>query len=332
VDVDVDAGFLMQMVLEARANDEKVEKTIAQLRETHRAIKEANDVRIEKIQEENRQLDNELASKEANQRQLQKENEAEIQEARAKLLRRIHLCNLKNLHLQKGQSYMSLPEDKLSVVHAGLFCTVFDRITISSKPVNCYEWKIEVVLPETKEHVLNSLLEKTWKFYRELARGFGADSILSFVQRDFKSEEDAKGFAERNKERICGSLIESIKQLEAEIDQATESMDEVFDFRLIFGSDLHSPYSRRNDEQFQIVSAEKHQLVLSPFLSNYDRRVEKILPYTVTVTQQGYDLSIANHRFSGQARSIKYAINEFFTTEFQATEADTQQKVPNPSY
>jgi hypothetical protein len=78
------------------------------------------------------------------------------------------------------------------------------------------------------------------------------------------------------------------------------------------------------------VSAEKHTLTLSPVLSSYDRQVEKIQPYTITVTQQGYGLTIAGHRFAGQARDIKYAINSYFHTEFKAIEADAQQEIQNP--
>jgi len=327
IDAEVEVKDLVKMVVEARRKTQQVEHDIEQARKTQRAIKEANDERIRKIQEENRELDSQLATKEITLNKAKSEIETQIHEAKAKLLRRIVICNLKNL--LKNVPTDDAPEDALSTIYTGRFAIVYDEITVGNKPVNCNEWKVRIKIPETKGHTLNSLLEHAWVTYRELHRNY-AETSFQFYQRDFKSEEDAKAYAERNKAKICQKLIEGIEQFERETEEANGNIDEVFDFRLITDSVINAPYS--HSQNFRVVSAKKHQLKLAPLLSNYERAVEKIQPYTITIMQQGYQLTIAGHRFSGQAREIKYAICRYFNTEFKAIEADTHQEIQNPTW
>lgn len=314
---------LLKMVLEARTKTQQIEHDIEQARDTNRAIKAANDERIRKIQEENRELDSELGAKEITLNKAKSEIERQVFESRAKLLRRIILCNLKNL--LKGLQATSGPENPLSTIYTGRFLTIYDAIAIGNKPVNKYEWIVRVKLAE--QVGLSGLLAYVWPAYREIHWGW-RDESPQFYQRDFKSEEEAKAYAERNRARICEKFIEGIRQVEQEIEEANDNIDDVFDFRLLIDSVLDPRYSQ--SDKFKIVSAEKHQLILAPVLSSYDREVEKIQPYTITVTQQGYGLTIAGHRFTGQARDIKYAIHKYFNTEFKAIEADTQQEIQNP--
>jgi len=319
---------LLKMVLEARTKTQEIEQGVEQARETNKAIKQANDERIRKIQEENRELDSQLGTKEITLNKAKSEIESQIHEAKAKLLRRIIFCNLKNL-LKDLQAPSVFGENVLSTIYTGRFAIVFDEITVGSKPVNCNEWKVRIKILETKGYGLNSLLEDIWTTYRELRRNY-AETTFQFYQRDFKSEEEAKVYAERNRAKICQELIKGIKQVEWEIEGANDNIDEVFDFRLL-ESVLDPQYSQY--DKFQVVAGtEKHKLVLSPVLSSYDRNVEKIQPYTVTVTQQGYQLTIAGHRFPAQASQIKYATCRYFTTGFKAIEADTQQEIQNPAY
>lgn len=305
---------------------QELELDIEQTKKTHRNIKEMNDERIRKIQNENRELDSELGVKEVTFNKARSEIESEIWEARAKLLRRITLCNLKNLKDLQIPIFGNI----LSIIYEGKFAVVCDEITIGSKPVNKYEWIVRIELPSHSEHpTLRDLLGRVWHTYKEIHWGWGRDDS-QFYQRDFKSEEDAKAYAERNRAKICKSLIEGIKQVEHEIEMANGNIDEVFDFRLIIDSILDSGYSRST--KFRVVSAEKRQLILTPELSSYDREVDKIQPYTITVMQQGYQLTIAGHRYSGEAREIKYAVNRYFGMEFKAIEADTQQEIQNSTW
>jgi hypothetical protein len=80
---------LLRMVIEARTKTQQIEHDIEQARKTQAAIKEANDERIRKIQEESRQLDSELGSKEITLNKEKSEIDTQIWEARAKLLRRL---------------------------------------------------------------------------------------------------------------------------------------------------------------------------------------------------------------------------------------------------
>lgn len=314
---------LHKMVLKARKQTQNIDRTIKQDRDTLRIIKEMNDRRIRLIQEESQKLDSEQSAKEARLNKAKSVIENQIWEARAKLLRRIILCNLKNL--LKGIQSPSAPDNILSTIYAGQFAVVYDDITIGSKPVNQYEWNVRVELAE--EPSLRGLLESVWPAYREIHWGYGGES-RTFYQRDFKSEEKAKGYAERNRAKICQKLIEGIKQVEQEISMAISNIDTVFDFRLIIHSTLDPQYS--GSEKFLVASARKHKLVLTPVLSVYDEEVQKIKPYTITVTQRGYQLTIKGHRFSSQARDIKYALYKYFKVEFKAIEADTHQEIQNP--
>lgn len=324
VDAETEVQNLLKMVLEARAKTQEIEQGVEQARETNRAIKQANDERIRKIQNENSELDSELGAKEIMLNKAKREIESQIYEARAKLLRRIILCNLKNL--LKDLPADSAPDYALSTIFTGRFAIVYDRITTGSKPVNKYEWIVGVKLAEQVSR--SGLLKYVWSTHDEIHWGF-RDELPQFYQRDFKTEEEAKAYAERNRVKLCQKLIEGIRQVEWEIEGASNNIDEVFDFRFLIDSVIDPQYSQ--SDKFQAVSAEKHQLILAPFLSRYGREVEKIQPYTITVTQQGYQLTIAGHRFAAQARDIKYALYKYFHTEFKAIEADTQQEISNPT-
>lgn len=331
VDAETEVQNLLKMVLEARTKTQEIEQGVEQARETNKAIKQANDERIRKIQEENQELDSQLGVKEITLNKAKSEIETQIYEAKAKLLRRIILCNLKNL--LKKEVKTGIPENILSTIYTGRFATIYDEITVGNKTVNKYEWIVRTKLAEPLEKTyfgLRDLLAVVWSTYKEIHWGFSRDELAAFFQRDFKSEEEAKAYAERNRAKICQELIKGIRQVEWEIEGANDNIDEVFDFRLL-ESVLDPHYSQY--DKFQVVAGtEKHKLVLSPVLSSYDRNVEKIQPYTVTVTQQGYQLTIAGHRFSGQASQIKYATCRYFTTEFKAIEADTQQEIQNPTW
>jgi len=324
IDAETEVQTLLKMVLEARTKTQEIEHDIEQARKTQRAIKEANDDRVRNIQNENRELDSELGAKEITLNKAKSEIETQIYEARTKLLRRIILCNLKNL--LKDLPADSAPDYALSTIFTGRFAVVYDRVTTGSKPVNKYEWIVGVKLAEQVSR--SGLLKHVWPAHDEIHWGF-RDELPQFYQRDFKTEEEAKAYGERNRSKICQKLIESIRQVEWEINAASDNIDEVFDFRFLIDSTLDPHYSQ--GDRFQIASAEKHMLILSPVLSSYDRQVEKIQPYTMTVTQEGYKLTIADHRFAAQARDIKYAICRYFNTDFKAMEADTQQEIQNPT-
>lgn len=314
---------LLKIVLEAQTKTQQIEHDIEQARNTSRAIKEANDERIRNIQNENIRLDEELAEKERTLNKAKQEIESQIYELRAKLLRRIILCNLKNL--LKDLPADSTPDYALSTIYKGRFAIVYDRVTIGSKPINKYEWIVGVKLAEQVSR--SGLLKYVWSTHDEIHWGF-RDELPQFYQRDFKSEEEAKAYAERNRARICEKLVEGIRQVEQEIETANDNIDDVFDFRLLIDSILDPQYSQALS--FKVVSAEKHQVILTPVLSRYDREVHKIQPYTISVTQEGYQLTITGHRFAGQSRDIKYAIYKYFHTEFKAIDADTQQEIQNP--
>lgn len=316
---------LLKIVLEAQTKTQQTESEIEQAKKTFRAIKDSNDERVRKIQEENRELDSQLGSKEIMLNKAKIEIESQIWEARAKLLRRIVLCNLKNL--VNGLTAPSTPEKTLSTIYTGRFITVYDDIVIGSKPVNKYEWIVRVKLAQDPDHEIGKL-SVIWPTYNEIHWGYG-NELEQFYQRDFKSEEEAKAYAERNKARICQQLIEGIKQVEKEIETANGNIDEVFDFRLHTNSTLASQYSGHNS--FKVVSAEKNRLVITPTLSKYDIEVEKTQLYTILVTQQIYQLTITGHRFSSQARDIKYALYNYFGTNFKVIESDTQQEVQDIS-
>jgi len=249
IDAETEVQNLLKMVLEARTKTQEIEQGVEQARETNKAIKQANDERIRKIQEENRELDSELGSKEIMLNKAKSEIETQIYEAKAKLLRRIILCNLKNL--LKDLPPDSAP-DALSTIFTGRFAIVYDRITTGSKPVNKYEWIVSIKLAEQVSR--SGLLKYVWATYDEIHWGW-RDELPQFYQRDFKTEEEAKAYAERNRAKICQELIKGIRQVEWEIEGANDNIDEVFDFRLL-GS-VVDPYSRA--DKFRVVSAEKHK-------------------------------------------------------------------------
>jgi hypothetical protein len=250
----------------------------------------------------------------------QEKIKTEIQSIKNGFLNRIILCNIKN-RLKDTMPLFS-PEDCLSTVYVGRFCVIYTRISEGSKPVNKYEWTVNVEV--TKE--VRSLLQYVWSAYKQISWGW-REEPATFYQRDFPSIEKAKGYGKRNRDKICKELIASTKQAEQQIQNANDNIDEVFDFRLL-NSVLNPNYS--GSRSFRVVSATKHTLKLSPKLTLYEIREENVEPYIITVKQKGYKLTVQGHRHSSQARDIRHAINNFFNTEFEAIEADTQQKVENP--
>lgn len=318
---------LQTMVLKGQKDLQQISSEVEQLRETTKAIKMGNDERISNIQKENRDLDSNLAVKEAELNKQQSAINQGIFEARAKLLRRIVLSNLRALLPQTKDA--ELPDGVLSTIYKGSFATIYDEITLGKKPVNMHQYQIRLSYVSDEKRHIQDLLKALWPTYSEIHHGWGNERPL-FFQRDFPSSEDATKYAERNRSKICQELIDGMVQLEKEVVQLTSSFDEVFDFRLHTDPTIDGYYSNER-ERFKVVSAEKHVLVLSPFLSSYDRNVQHIQPYKITVTQEGRNLTISNHRYASEARQIKHYLCRFFTTDFKAVEADTQREIGDPT-
>jgi hypothetical protein len=319
---------LLQIVLEGRQKLHFLNDEVEHTKKTMRDVKLMNDERIHKIQEENRQLDSDLGVKQATYEQNRSKIETEINDARWSLLKRIIMCNLKNV--TKTVEAPKLPDQFLTRIYPGQFVSIYDEITLGEKPVNMHEWKVRVAVSESGE--LRDLLRKAWATYGELHWGYGGPgSDATLYQRDFPSQEKAIGYARRNRTKICKDLIHKIKTFEDEVTAANDNIDEVFDFRLFIDPILKPQYARNHNE-FQVTSAEKHQMVLTPTLSIYERDIEKLRPYTITVTQEGYQLTISGHRLSSEARNLKYGIIRYFGTEFKAIDKDTEQEIPNPRW
>jgi hypothetical protein len=316
---------MLKLVVHAEKESVKVQKQLEQERETIKHIKMANDERISKIQEESRNLDSKLAIKEAKFHKKQEEIQNRIHEAKMTFLKRIYLCNLKS-ELAKAEP-PQIPENTLSTIYKGKFCTVYDIITVGSKPVNSFEYRIAINLVEKP---IGDLLKSLWPKYGEIWWGY-RDETSTFFERDLSSKEAAQKYGERNRERLTKNLIEGIKELETEIANAEKNFNVVFDFRLITDPVIHSSYSRDRDT-LKIIKAQKHKLVVSPVLTNYERTVEKIQPYKITIKQKDREIRIRNHRFTGQAMTIRSLLNGYFKTTFKAIEADTNKEVPQRNY
>jgi hypothetical protein len=320
-----DVEELVKLVDETRISNFVFSSAIEHLRDSAKAIKTTNDERLDllktQLSAENSLVNDILLAQEQQCADVVKANESAVHEIKGKLLRRIHLCLLKNL---MPTLTVFLPEDALYVMYKGDFCVVYDEIQTGNKPVNCYEWCVRVDV--TKSGSLRDLLKETWSKRDELNYSFDGDAI--FFERDFSSEADAKAYAERNRLKICRGLVDSIKSLEAEIKNAEDNINNVFDFRIIT-----EPYFRMNyahDMTFKVISAEPHKLVLSPSLDSFS--VDKSKNYQITVTQADNVLTIAGHHLSGEARQIKKAVNNYFTVTFTGVEADTGQQITDPYY
>lgn len=314
-------------VVNARKEIEQTTKMLEFAKSLHQDLKTANDTRIELIQEENRKIDSGYAEKKREIEEAQKQIETVVYEAKAKLLKRIVLCNLKNL---LPQLTVVVPEDIASLIYKGVFVSIYDVITHGSKPVNNIEYKICVQeakqQDEKHSYSLQKLLEVAWQpTYQEIHRSYWSRDDIVFFSRDFPSEETAKAYAERNRVRLTQDLIAGIRQVETTISEADGDINKVFEFRLI--TDTGITTSDRDRDNYKIISADKHTLTLAPFLTNYARTVEKIEPYHITVTQKENVLTFAGHRSTGDARAIKDTLNKYFTSSFKAIEEDTGQEI-----
>jgi hypothetical protein len=320
-----DVNELVKLVEETRLSNNAFSSAIEQLRNSAKTIKTINDERLNllktQIDAENSRVNDLLFTQEKECTSVIDANESAVRKIKGKLLRRIHLCQLKNL---MSTLTVSLPENTLYVMYKGVFCVVYEEIQIGNKPVNRYEWRVKIDI--AKNDLLRDLLKKTWSKQDEINYSFDGDA--TFFQRDFSSEADAKAYAERNRLKICQGLFDSIQNLQDEIKNAEDNINNVFDFRLIT-----EPYFRMyyaHDTVFKVISAEPHKLVLSPALDSFS--LDKSKSYQITVTQADNILTISGHHLSVEARQIKAAVNYYFTSKFVGVEADTGQQIDNPHF
>lgn len=321
--METEVRSMLKLIVATRTKNVEVQKKIASLRKTYNGLIDANRERCMKLEKENKRLTDELSSKESALFKEKDANEQKAFEIRAKFLTRIILCNLKNIKVNPIEE----PENKLSQFYQSEHALVYDEITMGEKPVNCYEYRIKLLLATQKEtdktgHLI-TLLRKIWHPLEEMHGGWRSD--LVYFERDFKSEKDAIRYAQRNRGKVAEPLIASIRAFEKAIQQANGCLDDVFDFRLHLGLVLDPHYSR--SETFKIVKAKKHKLILNAVLSSYERIEQNKKTYEITVLQKGYRLKIKGHKESSEARSILYAIEGFFNTNFEAVEADTNQVI-----
>ncbi|MFA5365661.1 MAG: hypothetical protein WC325_10825 [Candidatus Bathyarchaeia archaeon] len=316
---------LVKLVDEARLSNNVYSSAIEQLRNSAKAIKTTNDERLNlfkaQIDAENSRVNDILFTQEKECTSVINANESTVQEVKGKLLRRIHLCQLKNL---LKTVTVVLPKDALYVMYKGVFCVVYDEIKIGDKPVNRYEWHVKVDIANA--YFLRDLLKVTWSKRDDLNYSFDGDA--TFFQRDFSSEADVKAYAERNRLKICRGLVDSIQNLQDEIKNAEDNINNVFDFRLITEPYFRMQYAR--DTTFKVISVEPHKLVLSPALDSFS--LDKSKSYQITVVQADNMLTISGHHLSGEARQIKSAVNRYFTSEFVGVEADTGQQIDDPHF
>lgn len=192
------------------------------------------------------------------------------------------------------------------------FIRIVENIAINDKPVNCRTYRIQ---GQFKCHYV--IYEPIFKMYPDLEKfsGYGYHSG-NFYDKDFKTDEDAHRYGEKNRLRLIKTLVETLQQIEKQLEATPTNLADVFDFRLL---DVHGTISTnsRHDQTFQVKDAQKLVLVVTPLRKdwNTDKHQPEFLPeeYDITVTMQSDgNLKIDGNRHEDESEQLLDYITDQF--------------------
>lgn len=286
---------LLRKVTEGRAEIAEKQKDGERLKEAFSTIKEGKRKSITQLQTEIAEIDSEEASTLSQLSTDEQSIERNIHDAREFLLRRVTLCNVKNALSKGGLAMTSQPRE----IYRNVFLSIYEAIGESDKPVNKVSYRIRVNIVRAPELVYQlkelckPLKDMWWDVY-------GEAWSATYFDRDFKTNDDAEKYGERNRAKVSEDLLSAVKYLEKEIVSSTPNVDDVFDFRLITSTTASKNYS--DSMNFKVISTEKHKLVVSPVRSQWDN--EETKSYNITVTQRGYDLEVEGHKHEREREEL----------------------------
>ena len=299
ITTEADIQDLFHIVTEGKVEIANKKSDAENLNASFTKVKEVKHDRISQLQKEIAQIDSEQASKLSKLSSEEQSIDTGIFDAKEKLLRRIILCNVKNT-ISKGLVMTSQPRE----IYRNKFLSIWPEISENDKPVNKITYRIRVKVVEGK---LIYELKKLCKPIKDLWWDF-SDNYATYYDKDFKTEEEAEKYGERNKDKITSEFIKSIKHLEAEIDNANSSIDDVFDFRLITSSTVSRHYAR--DRTFDVVSTTKNTLTVKSLSNRWD--TDEAAEYDITITQKGYDITIEGHRHQREQDELLEFVKNYF--------------------
>ena len=299
ITTEADIQALLHIVTEGQAGIANKKSDAENLNASFTKVKEEKHDRISQLQKEIAQIDSEQAGKLSQLSSEEQSIDAGIFDAKEKLLRRIILCNVKNT-LSNGLVMTSQPRE----IYRNKFLSIWPEISENDKPVNKITYRIILKVVEGK---LVYELKKLCKTIKDLWWNYN-DDPATYYDKDFKTVEEAEKYGERNKDKITSEFIKSIKCLEAEIDNANSSIDDVFDFRLITSSTVSRRYS--GDRTFDVVSTTKNILTVKSTPNSWD--TDGAAEYDITITQKGYNLTIEGHRHQREQDELLDFVKQYF--------------------
>jgi hypothetical protein len=247
---------------------------------------------ISKLEGRESDLQGRINVNEENRRQEQSKIEEAYETPRKALIRQISLCSIK--HALASEKSKPL-EGKGNVIYQGSFMAVYQTLGSNNKPVN--STSCTIFYEYTCSEKIRWRIEKLDNG-NGLQSGWRGDANM-YAERDFPTEEAATKWFERNKDRIVQPLLDKIRGIEHEINAASDDMDQVFDFRLLF--DDRVGRDSYQDDRYTVVSKERHMLTVMRPVAN-----------DITITQQGFTFTLSEVRFPRDAEQLYGWLESYF--------------------
>jgi len=206
---------------------------------------------------------------------------------------------LPSVQFTRGWGHFNPDEIKEEIVYDTPLVKIFALFGENNKPTNKIEYTLKIFTHAPFRSVINLMIKEKQhgKYY------FGPDDDLLITQRSFKTLEEAERYHNRNYQKQIEKYIPQIDAINAEIQTASNSLEEVFDFRFIDGNILDGYYAY--SPNYNIISKGKNEIVISQDTSRF---FEVPARKEFTVTLSNWDLQITPEPDAIQKRSIYGAL------------------------
>ncbi len=303
----------LSQLLKARETKLVRELELKRIEEAYDHIKDSNRERIQRLEEENKSIDSEISGKRSAIKNAIQEQESRAYKIRAPLIQEVSLCAVKNALQGKEAG----TEEGTEILFQNWFMKLYEAYHLDNgKKVNKVSYEI------AKKSKIDFEVEGMYLLEELIGFEFRERSYHSALfSRDFKTEQDARKFADKNREGIIAQTIERIVAFEKEYAKCTLDIDSLFDFRLVTEDWLAD--TGTNYFSFQVGERNKHILILKKQAKKrayYDEDKEE---YDIKIEQHGFKLKFSGHRHSYEAEKVTEYLRRYFklpVLEFEESE------------
>lgn len=202
---------------------------------------------------------------------------------------------------------------------------VYEEYDDSGKPVNKVAYNIKAVYLVQRETQV--LINE--HFFRVHDSGNGTEYATTHIHnRDFRTQEEAEKYAERNRDKILAPLVERLEKFDKDVMDAYE-MDDVFDFRLLFHTVVEPRYSTR-ENTYKIAEVSSDRVVMRRFEEDrWDDKAQEyrdiLYPEMIEVTRDGYTFLVKGAGQAHHVKEIGERMNDFYGVAFDVRDVETGQ-------